>query len=174
LAKSRLSEDIGLLARDEAGVLRDTITNARVLVISAAGYRAMADSLFDHFSSGAGVILLRMGEGYARKVLGSFSSVEEPQQQLIEGFQQLAFLAGWGKVNLRISNDAEAECVVEKCAFVLRRSDIGPTSCYFFTGMLSGIGSELMKKKFKAQELKCATGGSSVCKFKIFENLDEH
>ncbi|SRR5579875_622893 len=160
------SEASGLLTRDNL-VLRDTVTSARVIVMSCSAYRSMCDALFDQFQSGAGVILYRMGEGYSRKLLGAVPKLGVDREQIIKGFERLSYLAGWGKLNLRLRDDLSAECIVEKCAFVLRREGIGPTTCYFFSGVLSSLAKELFKQEYRTKEVRCESSGSPFCKFEI-------
>ena len=86
-------------------------------------------------------------------------------QEVIYGFERLAFLAGWGEMHLRIIDDSTVECVVEKCAFVLRRQDVGSTSCYFFSEVVGAVTSALLDKKFTAKEVECETSSSPPCRF---------
>lgn len=158
--------DSELLSRDNI-VLRETITNSRVIIMSCSAYRSMCDALFDQFKSGAGVILYRMGEGYSKKLFGAVPKLGMTNEEVISGFERLAYLAGWGKINLQMIDSLNAECVVEKCAFVLRRGDIGQTSCYFFSGILSALASELLKREYRTMEMECEASGSAFCKFKV-------
>ncbi|HZW57406.1 MAG TPA: V4R domain-containing protein [Nitrososphaerales archaeon] len=128
----------------------------------------MCDALYDQFQSGAGVILYRMGEGYARKLLGAVPKLGLNTQAVIQGFERLAFLCGWVKLKFRTIDERNAECEVERCAFVLRRPDIGSTSCFFFSGVLSTVGRELLKNDFKVQEVSCESSGSPLCRFRLF------
>ncbi|MHB8567160.1 MAG: V4R domain-containing protein [Nitrososphaerales archaeon] len=160
------NDSSGLLIRDNL-VLRDSITSARVILMSCSAYRSMCEALFDQFQSGAGVILYRMGEGYAKKLLGAVPKLGVERDVIIGGFERLSYLAGWGKLNLRLKKDLSAECVVEKSAFVLRRADIGPNTCFFFSGVLSSIAKELLKQEYRTREVKCESSGSAFCKFEI-------
>lgn len=164
---SEQKRDSSSLVNRDNIVLRESITNARVILFSCSAYRSMCDALYDQFQSGAGVILYRMGEGYAKKLLGAIPKLGLNRDEVIEGFEQLSFLAGWGKLNLRIKEDFSAECVVDKCAFVLRREGIGPTSCYFFSGVLGSVAKELFKQEYRAHEVKCESSGSPVCRFQV-------
>ena len=109
-----------------------------------------------------------MGEGYARKLLGAIPKLGLNTEEVIGGFESLAFLCGWGKLKFRSIDDSSAECEIERCAFILRRPDIGPTSCFFFSGVLSTVGRELLKKDFKVQETSCESSGSHKCVFRLF------
>ncbi|MHB8565520.1 MAG: V4R domain-containing protein [Nitrososphaerales archaeon] len=164
-ALNRKEGEPQLISRDGKDLLRDSITNSRVVVMGCSGYRSLCDALYEQFQSGSSVILYRMGEGYARNLLSAVPKLGMNTEQVIHGFERLAFLAGWGKINLRIIDDSTVECVVEKCAFVLRRQDVGSTSCYFFSGVLGAVTSALFDKKFTAKEVKCETSGTPPCKF---------
>lgn len=148
-------------------MLRDNITDARVVVISCAAYRSMCDALFEQFQSGAAVILYRMGEGYARKTFGAFSKIGLGRDDILQGLERLSYMAGWGKMRFHLVDEHNAECVVEKSAFLLRREDIGSNTCYFLSGVLAASASELFKRKFKAQEVMCESSGANLCKFKL-------
>ena len=153
----------------EDGILREAVTNSRIILFSCSAYRSMCDSLFEQFQTGSGIILYRMGQGYARKLTDGVTSLNLPREEAIEVYQKLSYHAGWGKVKLKVENEREAVCTVRKSAFVLRRSDVGRTSCFFFSGALSTIASSIMAKEFTAKEVECVTGGFEYCKFAITE-----
>ena len=106
-------EASGILVRDGL-VLRDSITNARVILMSCSAYRSMCDTLFDQFQSGASVILYQMGQGYAKKLIAASSKMGLSREEIISGFERLAFLSGWGKPKVRIIDENKVECVAEK------------------------------------------------------------
>jgi predicted hydrocarbon binding protein len=155
------------LASEDRGILRTSPTNARVILLSCSGYRAMCDLLYEQFQSGAGTILYRMGEGYARKLVSSMPMDEITHEDAFKAFQNLALLAGWGRMNLKILDEKTAECLADDSPFVLYRSDGGHTSCFFLSGVLSGIASAMFKCNFKAVELACKTSRAPLCKFMI-------
>ena len=149
------------------GVLRESITNSRIVIFGCAAYRSMCDSLFEQFQSGSSVILYRMGQGYARKLVETVSKLNLQQEEAIKVYEKLSYLAGWGNVKIKTIDEKKAVCTVRKSAFVLRRSDIGLTSCFFFSGALSTIASSIAGKEFFAKEVECVSGGSEYCKFII-------
>jgi hypothetical protein len=99
---SDLSRDNSIVSRDEKGVLREGITGARVMIFSCSAYRSMCDALFDQFQSGAGIILYRMGEGYARKLIEALPKLGMSADDLIQGLKSLGFLAGWENFRLKL------------------------------------------------------------------------
>jgi predicted hydrocarbon binding protein len=155
------------LTQEHDGILRENMTRARIMLFSCSAYRSMCDSLFEQFQSGAGIILYRMGQGYARKLGEGISKLELSQDDAIKAYQKLSYLAGWGNVKLKVEDEKSAVCTVHKSAFVLRRKDIGSTSCFFFSGALSSIASSILKTEFTTREVQCETGGFEHCKFVI-------
>ncbi|MDG6994661.1 MAG: hypothetical protein JRN52_01955 [Nitrososphaerota archaeon] len=155
-----------LLKRDDL-VLRDTVTDSRVIVMSCSAYRSMCDELYNQFQSGAGVILYRMGEGYASKMFAAFPKLGSSTDDLLRGLERLSYMAGWGRMKARVLDESNMECIAEKSAFVLRRDDIGPTSCYFLSGVLGATASKLFQRQFIAREVSCESGGAKLCRFKI-------
>ena len=127
----------------------------------------MCDELYNQFQSGAGVILYRMGEGYATKMFAAFPKLGSSTDDLLKGLERLSYLAGWGKIKVRVLDESNMECIAEKSAFVLRRNDIGPTSCYFLSGVLGAIASRLFQKRFISREVSCESSGAKLCRFKI-------
>jgi predicted hydrocarbon binding protein len=156
--------------RDSDGVLRESMASARVMIMSCSAYRSMCDALFDQFQSGAGVILYRMGEGYAQKLVGAIPKLGMSTEEAIKAFQHLAYLAGWGKLKLRIVNQTSGECLVERSAFVLHRQDLKDNTCFFFAGVLAATSTTLFGKPCTAREVKCASSGAPLCKFLIYED----
>jgi predicted hydrocarbon binding protein len=167
-ASSLASSETELIQRDHDDVLRDTLTNSRVMILSCSAYRCMCETLFDTFKSGAGVILYEMGFGYSRKLAETISKLQLSIADALQTMEMLARAAGWGRLTVRmLDEDSRAECVVVKSAFVVRRNDIGPVSCHFLAGVLGGAASQLFDAKFKARETACASSGAQVCKFEI-------
>jgi len=162
-----INEDQAGFLREERGVLRESVTNARVMIFSCSAYRSMCDALYDQFLSGASVILYRAGEGYAKKLLSAVPKLGLGREETIKTLQHIAYLSGWGNMKLRSLDQKTLECTVEKCAFVLRRKDISGTSCFFLSGVLGGAASALFEKKFAARELDCEATGSKCCRFQI-------
>ena len=128
----------------------------------------MCDALFDQFQSGAGIILYRMGEGYATKLIEAFPRLGMSSADVVQGLKSLGFLAGWGKFHFELAGRENVSCRVEQSAFLLRRNDAGPTTCFFLTGILAAIGSVIYNKKFTARETKCASSGQPSCEFVAF------
>lgn len=155
------------MLRRDGLVLRDTVTESRVVILSCSAYRSMCDELYDRFQSGAGVILYKMGEGYARKMTAALPKLGMNVQDLMTALERLSYMAGWGNMKVRVIDESNIECVVEKSAFVLRRNDIGPTSCYFLSGVLGATASRLFGKEFVAKESTCESSGAKLCKFRI-------
>jgi predicted hydrocarbon binding protein len=155
---------------ENKGVLRESVTNSRIMIFSCAAYRSMCNSLFDQFQSGWGIILYRMGQGYAEKLVEGISELNLSREEAIEMYQGLAWFAGWGDVKIKIEDEKKSVCTVRRSAFVLRRSDVGSTSCFFFSGALSTIASSVMGKKFDAREDECVSGGFEHCKFVLTES----
>ena len=166
--------DLGLLHRGENGVLRDNFSNRRIIIFSCSAYRSMCDSLYDQFQSGAGVILYRMGEGYGRKLVKGFPQLGLSREEMVDALCKLYHLAGWGKLTINVSDDANGDAVLEDSPFTLRRNDIGPTTCHFMSGVLAGGGAEIFGMEYKAQEIKCASRGESkVCRFAVHTKKGE-
>jgi predicted hydrocarbon binding protein len=162
------SADLGLLHRDEKGELRDSFSNRRVIIFSCSAYRAMCDSLYDQFQSGAGVILYRMGEGYGRKLVKGMPELGLSKEDMVDALSKLSYVAGWGKLTIKVSEDGSSDAVLEESAFTLRREGIGETTCYFMSGVLAGGASEIFGTVYKTQEMKCASRGESkVCRFTV-------
>jgi len=116
----------------------------------------MCDSLFEQFQSGSGVILYRMGQEYARKLVEGVAKLNLSPNEAIKVYRRLALLAGCGnvKINVDLENVVESsECTVHCSAFVLRRKDAGKTTCFFFSGGLSTIASSLVGKPYVAKEV---------------------
>src|ERR1700730_185524 len=155
--------------REDRGVLREFLTNSRVMLFGCSAYRSMCDALYEQFQSGAGVILYRMGEGYGRKVAAAIPISEMSREDAIKVFQKLALLAGWGNVKIKILDEKTAECIVHKSPSVLHRNDAGNVSCYFLSGVLSAIASALFRKKFTTREISCEITGGNACKFLVSE-----
>ena len=173
-AENNVADAIGLLHRDEKGILRDNFSNSRVIVFSCSAYRSMCDALYDQFQSGAGIILYRMGEGYGKKLVKGIPSLGLSREEMLRALEKIAYLAGWGKIVLSVENPKLAEAIVEDSPFKLRRDDIGSVSCHFMSGVLAGGASELFSDEFKVQETKCASKGEhQVCRFKIFAKGSE-
>ena len=63
---SLFTEDPSKFLTSENGVLRESLTQARVMLFGCSAYPSMCDALYEQFHSGAGVILYRMGEGYGQ------------------------------------------------------------------------------------------------------------
>ncbi len=164
-----LTEQNEITLREQDGVLRESLLNSRIMVFSCSAYRSMCDELYEQFQSGASVILYRMGKGFARKLSAAIPKLGGTKQSAIDGFVQLAKMAGWGDIHCRILDETSAECVVHRSPFVLHRTDIGRTSCYFLSGVLASIATDIYKKKFDAQEVECLADGSNNCRFKIHE-----
>jgi predicted hydrocarbon binding protein len=164
-----LARDDFLVARDETGVLRDRVTNARVLVLSTSAYRTMCDELFEQFQSGAGVILYRMGEGYARDLTNLLPKLGATPEEVLRGLKRLGYLGGWGKFNFEVQpgNEDSVDCMVEKSAFLLRREDAGLVTCYFLSGILGTVVGQIFSKKFVAREIRCVSAGAPLCEFRI-------
>ncbi|MGI0080906.1 MAG: V4R domain-containing protein [Nitrososphaerales archaeon] len=158
---------------EQEGVLREGLLNSRVMVFSCAAYRSMCDELYEQFQSGASVILYRMGKGYARKLVAVTPKFGSTGESAIDGFIRLARLSGWGDIHCKISNETSVDCIVHHSPFVLRRPDIGRTSCYFLSGVLATVASHIYAKKFEAQEIECETHGTSYCRFKVFQASDQ-
>jgi predicted hydrocarbon binding protein len=156
-----------LLRQEDDGILRESITNARVIMFSCAAYRSMCDSLFEQFQSGSGIILYRMGQGYARKLTEGISKLELSREEAVKVYQKLSYMAGWGNVKIMVEDEKSGICTVHKSAFVLRRKDVGATSCFFFSGALSTIASSIVGRDFTAREVHCETGGYDYCRFAI-------
>jgi predicted hydrocarbon binding protein len=163
----KISDDAGLIYRDEAGVLRDNFSTRRVIIFSCSAYRSMCDSLYDQFQSGAGIILYKMGEGYGRKLVKGVVQLDLSQNEVIEAFEKLSHLAGWGKIMIKINDQNNIEAAVENSPFMLKREDAGPYSCHFLAGVLGGGASEMFSSEYKALETRCAVKDSGVCKFRI-------
>ncbi len=155
----------------ENGVLRESLTHARVMLFSCSAYRSMCDALYEQFQSGAGVILYRMGEGYGRKVASTVPMGDMTREEAVKVFQRVALLAGWGNIKIQIVDEKTAECVVHKSPFVLHREDAGKVSCYFMSGVLSATANVLFGKKFTTREILCGTAGASSCKFVVTEEV---
>jgi predicted hydrocarbon binding protein len=154
-----------IFVQENDGVIRESVTNSRIIVFAAAAYRSMCDSLFEQFQSGAGIILYRMGQGYARRLVEGIEKLELSTDEAIKVYQRLCYVAGWGNVKIFIEDETKAVCTLHRSAFVLRRKDIGKTSCFIFTGLLSTIATSMMKQEFVAKEVECETGGFPFCKF---------
>jgi predicted hydrocarbon binding protein len=169
----KFSEDVGLLHRDEKGVLRDNFSNRRVIIFSCSAYRSMCDALYDQFQSGAAVILYRMGEGYGRKLVKGVPQLGLSREEMIEAFEKLAHSAGWGKISIKITEEKNGEVIVQESAFLLRREDVGPISCHFLAGVLAGGASELLEGEYKGQEIRCASKEAGVCRFRIYSKGSE-
>ena len=162
----RIGDEASLLNRNENGILRENFTNARVMVWSCSAYRSMCDALYEQFQSGASVILYRMGEGYARKLVKGIPRLGSSRDEVIESLEKLASLSGWGMMKIKSTGEKGAECVVEKSAFILRKEGIGPTTCHFLSGVLAGAGSEIFGGEFDSHELNCAAADESAsCRF---------
>jgi predicted hydrocarbon binding protein len=130
----------------------------------------MCDALYDQFQSGAAIILYRMGEGYGRKLVMGLPQLGLSRDEMIQTFQKLAHLAGLGKLSIKTIDQKNAEVIVEESPFLLRRQDIGPVSCHFMTGVLAGGAGELFSGEYKAQELRCASIESGICRFRIYQS----
>jgi predicted hydrocarbon binding protein len=163
----KLFETKSVLNQEVEGELRDTLTGARVMIFSCSAYRSMCDTLFDRFESAAGTILYGMGQGYGSKLFRSISKLGLSSEDVIEALSKLASGAGWGILSVKIVDDGDAVCTVAKSPFVLRRTDCGPTTCYFLSGIFAALGTELMGGNIQAREVDCAAGGSSVCRFHL-------
>lgn len=133
LADNDYSQELAvrLISSENDGNLREILTNSRVILISCPAYRSMCDALYEQFRSGSGVILLRMGQGYARKLTEGISKLNLTTEEAIRVYQKLSYLAGWGSVRIMIEDEKRAMCTVRKSPFVLRRNDVGSTSCFF-------------------------------------------
>jgi predicted hydrocarbon binding protein len=164
-----LSESESEFIRQDHGVLRESLTDSRVMLLGCSAYRSMCDALYEQFQSGGGVILYRMGEGYGRKLASSIPLADMSREDAIQVFQKLALLAGWGDIKIKILDQKTAECIVHKSPFVLHRKDAGRVSCYFLSGVLSAIASALFTRKFTTREVLCEMSGSAVCKFLVTE-----
>lgn len=164
----KFSEEAGSIHRDEKGILRDNFSERRVIIFSCSAYRSMCDSLYDQFQSGASIILYKMGEGYGRKLLKGVAKLDLRLDELVEAFQKLSHSSGWGKISIKITNENNADVIVEDSPFLLRREDIGPVTCHFLAGVLGGGGSEMFKADYKAQEIRCASKEAGVCRFRVY------
>ncbi len=173
MGTGKFSEDTGLLHRDERGVLRDNFSNRRVIIFSLSAYRSMCDALYDQFQSGASIILYRMGEGYGRKLVKGIPQLGLSREERIEAFDKLAYMAGWGKISIKISDVTSADVIVEESPFLLRRADASPFSCHFLAGVLGGGASEMFGGEYKAQEIRCASKEGGVCRFNIHVKENE-
>src|SRR5579863_3432426 len=127
----KYSEDSGLLRRDEKGALREPLSQRRVIIFSCSAYRSMCDSLYEQFQSGASIILYKMGEGYGKKLVKGAALLQLSQGELIEAFEKLAHMAGWGRLSIKVNDPNSIDAVVEESPFLLRRDDAGPCSCHF-------------------------------------------
>jgi predicted hydrocarbon binding protein len=157
------------LTQEHDGILREKITNVRVIIFSCAAYRSMCDSLFEQFQSGAGIILYRMGQGYARKIVEAIEKLDLPEDDAAKMYQKLAYWAGWGNTKIYVEDKNRAFCTIHRSAFVLRRKGIGNTTCFFFSGVMSTIASSILKRDFTAKEVQCEAGGFDHCRFVITE-----
>ena len=155
------------ISREESGVLRESITQSRIMLFGCSAYRSMCDALFEQFQSGAGVILYRMGEGYARKVIEPVTKSHLKGDEAIKTYQRLAYVSGWGNMKLHMLSEDSAECIVEKSAFVLRRPDVGDRSCFFLCGVLGAVATAIIGHRCVAREVSCETAGSQNCKFLV-------
>ena len=164
-----LKETDEVTLKEQDGIVRENLLNSRILIFSCSAYRSMCDELYEQFQSGASVILYRMGKGYARKLAAAIPKLGSTEQSAIDGFVHLARLSGWGEIHCRISNETSADCVVRNSPFVLNRPNIGRTSCYFLSGVLAAVASDIYGKKFDAQEIECETQGTAYCRFKIYD-----
>lgn len=157
-----------LITEEPNGILRESMTNSRIILFSCSAYRSMCDSLFEQFQSGSGIILYRMGQGYARKLVEGVSNLNFPLEDTIKIYQKLSLAAGWGNVKIKVIEGQVPECTLHHSAFVLRRKNAGTTTCYFFAGALSTIASSLVKKEMVAvKEVECEAGGFEHCRFII-------
>lgn len=154
--------------KEQEGVVRENMLNSRVMVFSCSAYRSMCDELYEQFQSGASVILYRMGKGYATKLAAAIPKLGSTEQSAIDGFVKLARLSGWGDVHCKVSSETSADCIVHHSPFVLKRPDIGRTSCYFLSGVLAAVASHIYGKRFDAKEVECEASDSAYCRFKIF------
>jgi len=169
LTDDELARESGalLIKSEDDGTLREVVTNSRIILFSCPAYRSMCDALYEQFKSGSGIILFRMGQGYARKLTEGISKLNLTIEEAIKVYEKLSFMAVWGTVKILIEDDRRAMCTVRKSAFILRRNDVGPTSCFFFSGALSTIASSMAGREFVAKEIECVTGGYEYCKFVI-------
>jgi predicted hydrocarbon binding protein len=171
LLKLTLSQEQNpIILSEQNGVLMETVLNSRVMLFSCSAYRAMCDELYDQFQSGASVILYRMGKGYARKLSAAIPKFGSTKEGAISGFEQIAKIAGWGEMHCRVVDESRAECVVHHSPFVLRRTGIGHISCYFLSGVLASIATDIYNKRFESQEIECESSGSRYCRFNIEAN----
>jgi len=162
------SKQSALITEEPNGVLREGVTNSRIILFSCSAYRSMCDSLFEQFQSGSGVILYRMGQGYARKLVEGVSNLNLPTEETIKIYQRLSLGAGWGNVKIKVTEGQVPECTSYRSAFVLRRKDAGSTTCYFFAGALSTIARSLVRKEeVVVKEVECEAGGFERCRFVI-------
>jgi predicted hydrocarbon binding protein len=168
---SLFTEDPSKFLTSENGVLRESLSHARVMLFGCSAYRSMCDALYEQFQSVAGVILYRMGEGYGIKVASTVPVSEMSRENAIKIFQRIGLLADWGNIKIRIVDEKSAECIVHKSPFVLYREDSGKVSCYFLSGILSATASVLFGKKFTTREVSCITAGATSCKFVITEKI---
>ena len=133
----------------------------------------MCDALFEQFQSGAGVILYRMGEGYARKLVEALPRLGISPEEVLQGLKRLGFMAGWGKFQFLVNDDETVNCTVDNSAFVLRREGAGPTTCYFLAGILSAVGTVISGKRYIARETHCSASGEATCAFKLYPDPRE-
>lgn len=165
---NKSSDDI--IQREKDGTLKDTITHAHVFILSRSAFRSLQNTLYDKFSDGAPLILYDMGEGYGNKLGSAFMRNGLGIEQTMKEIENIAFLAGWGKIHFRVIDKSLVECTVENSMFSLERKGV-TNSCYFLAGILGGNWTGMHKnQRFFAKEVECSISGHRLCKFEIEES----
>ena len=153
----------------EHGTVQRKGDGIRVMAVSSLGWASLEKELASTFTSGAAVILQRMGYSYGR-YLGRLSKAKgQTPDQAFEVMQSFSTESGWGQMRLNGGdlNKGDARIVVKGCFFCANRAEGTEPVCNMLAGVVGGLADEILGVTHRVVELKCLAKGDSVCEITV-------
>lgn len=86
-------------------------------------------------------------------------------REFIKALEEFYAELGWGKLSIQDLKGDELRVIVENSFMARIYGKATMPVCYFLTGYVAGMATELTGRKMDAEETKCLAKGDSYCEF---------
>lgn len=147
------------------GEIRNRLSKGRVFVLAADAWIDLRKEMLKQFSTGATIILDRMGHAYGASVASNLV----PGRATVDILTKLGSAAGWGKI--KVTGDIHSGKVflvsVKNCVFCGRGKDTD--TCLFLPSIIRGITEKLYSRRYLVTCKKCIDIEDHTCEMTLVD-----
>jgi predicted hydrocarbon binding protein len=155
------------------GAVTSKITQERVQVVPALGWRKLKDALTRHFDYRASLMMSLIGASVGSSFAEEIMTDTADPEALAKHMSDVATAAGWGVFSMIGDMRYGSKCVVTvaNCVFC-DESQLGCSTtpqCDFLVGLVKAMLDRVYGTPHRIREEKCTAMGDPVCQLAVQE-----